>query len=234
MTETRPNDLAGLSDGANCSAVDILIPAFNEAERIGRTVAGIRGGVPGRIIVVDDGSTDGTCEAAVAAGADIVIRHDTNEGKGGALNTALAVSDARYLLLLDADLGNTAAVVAPLVDAVAFGECDMCVAAWVSEGRKSGFGLAQALARWGIRWRTGRTFESPISGQRCVTREWVDRLGGFAGGFCVEVALTVGVLRGGGTVKEIPLPLQHRKTGRTMSGFLHRGRQAWAILRALR
>lgn len=215
------------------SALDILIPAFNEGERIASTIAGVRQAVDGRIIVVDDASTDGTSEAAVSAGADLVIRHDKNQGKGATLNTALAVSTGTLLLLLDADLGETAAVVRPLVDAVMANTCDMCVAAWVSPERKSGFGLAQALARWGIQRRTGRTLLSPISGQRCVKREWVDRLGGFAGGFCVEVALTVGVLRAGGIVLEIPLPLRHRKTGRTLSGFLHRGKQALAIVRAL-
>jgi glycosyltransferase involved in cell wall biosynthesis len=184
--------------------------------------------------VVDDGSRDGTAEAARAAGADVVLRHERNLGKGAALNTALGSSDAPVLLLLDADLGESAAEVAPLVDAVLSDACDMCVAAWVATGRKSGFGLAQGIARRGIRQRTGRTFNSPISGQRCVRREWVDRLGGFAPGFCVEVALTLGILRQGGRVEEVPLPLRHRKTGRTLAGFLHRGRQALAILRALR
>jgi hypothetical protein len=61
----------------------------------------------------------------------------------------------------------------------------------------------------------------------------VDRLGGFAPGFQVEVALTLGVLAGGGTVLEVPLPLSHRKTGRNAAGFLHRARQAWQIWRAL-
>jgi glycosyltransferase involved in cell wall biosynthesis len=195
---------------------------------------GVRQAVEGRIIVVDDASTDGTSEAAVTAGADLVIRHETNQGKGAALNTALSAGTGRLLLLLDADLGETAALVRPLVDAVAAGQCDMCVAAWASSERKSGFGFAQALARWGIHRRTGRAFASPISGQRCVSRQWVNRLGGFAGGFCVEVALTLAVLRAGGTVDEVPLPLRHRKTGRTLDGFLHRGKQAVAILRALR
>lgn len=216
------------------SPVDILIPAFNEESRIGTTIAGVRAAVTGRVIVVDDGSSDGTAEAARAAGADVVLRHETNKGKGAALNTALGSSDAPLLLLLDADLGDTAARVAPLVEAVASRDCDMCVAAWVSDGRKSGFGFAQGLARRGIRMRTGRTFDSPISGQRCVRRDWVDRLGGFAPGFCVEVALTVGILRNGGIVQEVELFLKHRKTGRTLSGFVHRGKQALAILRALR
>lgn len=215
-------------------SVDILIPTFNEADRIGRTIAAVRRAVPGRVVVSDDGSTDDTATAAREAGADLVLVSSVNRGKGAALNDALAASAAPFVLMLDADLGETAAHVAPLVEAVREGRCDLAVAAFPRTGRKSGVGFAQRLARRGIARRTGHTLVSPISGQRCIRREWLERLGGFAPGFQVEVALTLGVLRNGGTVLEIPLPLEHRKTGRTLAGFRHRGRQALEIWRALR
>lgn len=215
-------------------SVDILIPAFNEADRIGATIAAARAVVTGLIIVADDGSTDGTADSAREAGADVILVSPDNRGKGAALNDALATSTASLILMLDADLGASAAHVAPLVAAVAEGRCDMAVAAFPQTGRKSGVGFAQRLARIGITRRAGRTFASPLSGQRCISRRWLDRLGGFAPGFQVEVALTLGVLSNGGAVLEIPLPLEHRKTGRTLAGFLHRARQARAILKALR
>jgi glycosyltransferase involved in cell wall biosynthesis len=214
--------------------LDILIPALNEADRIAATIAGVRAAVPGRVIVVDDGSTDATADVAKEAGADIVLRAPRNEGKGAALNGALAVSTAPLLLLLDADLGPSAAFVAPLVAAVTDGQCDMAVAAFPQTGRKSGVGLAQGLARRGIARRTGRVLISPLSGQRCISRAWMDRLGGFAPGFQLETALTLSLLSAGGTLLEIPLPLEHRKTGRDLRGALHRAAQAWAIARALR
>jgi glycosyltransferase involved in cell wall biosynthesis len=214
--------------------IDILIPAYNEADRLPATIAAVRRAAPGRVIVVDDGSHDGTAEAARAAGADVVLTHATNRGKGAALNTGLAACCAPILLLIDADLGTTASEVAPLVEAVRAGRCEMAVAAFPRTRRKSGVGLAQGMARRGIERRTGRAFASPLSGQRCLRRADVEALGGFAEGFAVEVALTLGVLGLGRRVEEIPLPLSHRKTGRTLDGFLHRARQAMAIRRALR
>jgi glycosyltransferase involved in cell wall biosynthesis len=214
--------------------IDIIIPAFNEAARIGGTIAAVRSAVAGRVIVVDDGSADGTADVARDAGADVVYVQPRNRGKGAALNTGLALSRAPVLLLIDADLGETSAQVGPLADAVLTGGADLAVAAFPRAGRKSGVGFVQWLARTGIARRTGRVLRSPVSGQRCVRREWVERAGGFEEGWGAEVALTLAVLRGGGRVEEIELPLSHRKTGRDLAGWLHRARQARDVWRVLR
>ena len=64
--------------------VAVIIPAFEAAPTVPRTVAGVRSVLPAaRVIVVDDGSSDGTARSAADAGAD-VFRHDTNRGKGAA------------------------------------------------------------------------------------------------------------------------------------------------------
>jgi glycosyltransferase involved in cell wall biosynthesis len=66
---------------ADPSSVSVLIPAFNEAQVIGEVVARVRAAAPWReVIVVDDGSTDGTAERAAAAGAT-VARHPYNAAR---------------------------------------------------------------------------------------------------------------------------------------------------------
>ena len=85
-------------------AVAALIPAFQCADRIGKVVAGVRQHVED-VLVVDDGSSDGTAEVALRAGAR-VIRHDVNQGKGAALRSGLAVLLAEphsHVLMLDGD-----------------------------------------------------------------------------------------------------------------------------------
>jgi glycosyltransferase involved in cell wall biosynthesis len=65
----------------------VVIPCYNEAATIAAVVVEVRAQLP-TVIVVDDGSTDGTARAAVAAGAE-VIRHECNRGKGAALTGGL-------------------------------------------------------------------------------------------------------------------------------------------------
>lgn len=82
-----------------------IVPAFNEAESVGATVRSLREQTlaPDRIVVVDDCSTDGTAEAAAAAGAT-VLRPPVNTGsKAGAQSFALATVETDFVLAVDAD-----------------------------------------------------------------------------------------------------------------------------------
>jgi glycosyltransferase involved in cell wall biosynthesis len=81
-----------------------LVPAYQAAGTIGDVVKGLRRAVP-RVLVVDDGSTDGTSEAASAAGAE-VLRLASNGGKGTAIRAGLArllESDVTHVAFVDGD-----------------------------------------------------------------------------------------------------------------------------------
>jgi len=107
------------------------------------------------------------------------------------------------------------------------------VAHFPSPKKKGGFGLVRGLARLGIRYFTGLKVKAPLSGQRALAREVLPAVLPFAGGYGVEVALTIRAARRGYRVREIPLPMHHRETGRSLSGFLHRGRQFRDVLLTL-
>lgn len=216
-------------------SVVALIPAHDEAARVGATVAAVRSaGVVDRIVVVDDGSGDSTADVAREAGAE-VVRLDRNAGKGAALEAGLdrVRDDADVLVLLDADLEATAAQVSRLVQPVLDGVADMAVAALPRPARTGGFGLVKGLARWGIRTLAHLDVRAPLSGQRAMSREAWEAATPFLPGFGVEVGLTVRAARAGLRVVEVPTTMTHAATGRDLAGFRHRGRQFLAVARAI-
>ncbi|HEU4656935.1 MAG TPA: glycosyltransferase [Capillimicrobium sp.] len=214
----------------------VLIAARNEADRLPATLAALSSAFPGaRVVVADDGSTDGTAEAARAAGAE-VVRSDRSLGKGGAATLAArtvldvtSAADPPPVLLCDADLGASAAELRGLLDAVARGDADLAVAVFARKVG-GGFGLAVGAARRAIRHRTGLELQAPISGQRAMRGEVLGVVVPFAPRFGMEVGMTIDAHRAGFRVVEVPLDLEHRATGRTWRGFVHRGRQLRDLL----
>src|SRR4029077_10489954 len=95
-----------------------------------------------------------------------------------------------------------------------------------------GVGFAVGYARWSIRRLTGLELQAPISGQRALRREVLDAVVPFAPRFGMEIGMTVDAARAGFPVRELPLELTHRATGRTLAGFWHRARQLGDFLLA--
>ncbi len=214
----------------------VIVAARNEADRIGATVDALRGAFPAATIwVADDASSDGTAEAAMAAGARVVSRGRPH-GKGANVTAAAeaALSDAdpaELVLLCDGDLAASAAALEPLVAAVAAGECDLAVAAF-GQRVGGGFGLALGFARWAIRRLCGYEAKAPISGQRALSADVLRATLPFARGYGMELGMTVDAVRAGYRVGEYELDLTHRATGRSLAGFTHRGRQLLDFVRA--
>jgi len=209
----------------------VIIAARNEADRIGATLTALREAFPGaRVVVADDGSSDATARVAAAAGAE-VVRSERPLGEGGAATLAArrvlevaAAPDPPPVLLCDADLGESAAALAGLLDALGRGEGDLAVAVFARR-LGGGFGLAVGAARRMLRDLTGLELDAPISGQRAMRGEVLAAVVPFAPRFGMEIGMTTDATRAGFRVVEVPLELEHRATGRTLAGFRHRARQ---------
>jgi glycosyltransferase involved in cell wall biosynthesis len=213
-----------------------VVAARNEADVIAQTLAALRRALPGAALwVADDASTDGTGEAAIAAGAQLVTRRRPH-GKGAnvtaAAEAALGVEPAPELVLLcDADLGPTAAELGALVEAVAGGGCDLAIAAFRNRAG-GGFGLAVGFARWAIERHCGFRARAPLSGQRAMRADVLRAALPLAPGFGMETGMTIDAVRAGFRVLELELELTHRTTGRSSAGFGHRARQLFDAARA--
>ena len=105
----------------------------------------------------------------------------------GAQEVETQGDDVHVVLLADADLGESAGRLFPLVEAVRRGETDVAIASFASRG---GFGVAKRIASRGILLLTGKRFQSPLSGQRALSRRALSLFASLPSGWGVEVAMT--------------------------------------------
>jgi len=223
--------------------VAVVIPAYNEAERIGETVAAALT-LPGvdAVVVASDGSTDATVRVARAAGAR-VWRTRRNQGKAAAMLAgaeAVRALDAgdpgdgpRHLLFLDADLGSSAGNAGPLIEPVAGGAADLAIAVFANRVKLGGHGFVVRLSGAGIGRATGWTPAQPLNGQRCLTRAAFEAARPLARGFGVETAMTIDLKRKGLRIVEVEVDMTHRATGTDLGAQLHRARQFADVARAV-
>jgi glycosyltransferase involved in cell wall biosynthesis len=226
----------------------VVISARNESDRIGATVKAAAQ-IPGAdiVVVVDDGSCDGTGAQAAFDGAT-VVRHSRTRGKAAAMETgaeAVRVIEAErgaagrsadgphHLLFLDADLGETAAQAGPLAEPVRAGLADMTIAVFASKVKLGGHGLVVGLSGAGIERATGWRPAEPLNGQRCLTQAAFEAARPLASGWGAETGLTIDLLRMGMRITEVPVPLAHRATGKDLRSQVHRARQLAGVARAL-
>jgi glycosyltransferase involved in cell wall biosynthesis len=220
----------------------LIVTARNEAQRIRATLDALAQAFPGASLwVADDGSSDRTAAIAREAGAR-VVRSERTIGKGPAATMAArealgealgAQRDGReqaLFVLCDGDLAGSARELVALRDAVRRGDADLAVAAFARR-LGGGVGLALGFARWAIARRCGMQARAPISGQRALTQRALADVLPFARGFGMEVGMTIDAVRAGHRVAEIELDLEHRASGRTLAGFIHRARQLLDFVR---
>lgn len=153
----------------------VILPAFNEAAGIAGTLASVRAvldglPVPSELIVIDDGSTDGTGRIASDLGAR-VITHPWNRGYGAALKTGVGATSARAILIMDADRSYQPEAIPRLLSRL--DGADMVVgerslsSAGVSVARRPGKWMLNRLAGY----LTGVAIPDLNSGQRVMKRE---------------------------------------------------------------
>jgi glycosyltransferase involved in cell wall biosynthesis len=212
--------------------VAVLIPAWNEADRIDQTILAVRT-LPqvNEIIVIDDGSQDETYRISLEAGAR-VIRHSTNYGKGAALYSGILATQADVVVFLDADMGETAVEISKLLQPILENRCDMTIGR-LPRPLRGGFGLVKRFARKGVLRLGGVDIEAPLSGQRALNRRVLDAIGRLGNGYGVEVAMTIDAARRGMRLLEVEVEMKNREYGRDLRGFLHRGKQFVQIARVL-
>lgn len=203
--------------------VAAIIPALNEEKNITHVIRELRQShVIDEIIVVDDGSNDGTAEAAKNCGAR-VIRHELNRGKGVAMETGARAADAEILFFADADLLHFHPRHADaLIEPVAGGLVGMTV----------GLRDRGKIVTWLL------PYIAPVlGGERAMRRElFLQLCGKAAANFGIETVMNAYCRKHRISVRYIPLwgvtqVIKERKYG-FWKGFAARLRMFWQILYA--
>ena len=188
--------------------VAAVIPAWNESGRVGTVVAGVRPLVD-EVIVVDDGSNDGTAREAAEAGA-VVLRHERNRGKGWAVRTGLAhvlTRDFTHVLLLDGDGQHRPADVPRLLAAGADDRVDLVVGARAF--RKDVMPRARYYSNLLGSWALSRFVGTPVrdtqSGFRMVRCDRLRGLALSARGYEIETEMLIRLRQRGARVVSVPI-----------------------------
>lgn len=157
---------------ASPDSVTIVLPAFNEGESIGAIVTALLAAAPWHeVLVIDDGSTDGTGKAAQDAGAR-VVRHPYNKGNGAAIKTAIRSAQSDWIAIVDADGQHRAEDAKRLVERL--GDFDLVIGArdprtQATAGRRLGNAILNRLASY----LTERPIPDLTSGLRAARREYL-------------------------------------------------------------
>jgi len=191
--------------------VSIVIPAFNEAESLEAVIKKITMlGLPGcEIIVVDDGSTDGSSDVALKAGAN-VIRHPYNIGNGAAVKSGIRVARGRTIVLMDGDGQHQPQDIPKLL--AESRDYHMVVGAR-AKGSKLRFHryAANMIYNWLASYVTQFNVRDLTSGFRALPRaealRFIDLL---PNTFSYPTTLTLAFLRSGLTVKYVPIQSLYR------------------------
>lgn len=223
--------------------VAAVVPAYNEAGKIGDVVRKIRSQGGASVIVVDDASSDATSEEARAAGADRVIRHDRNRGVGAGIRTGLfAAREAGFEIgvILSGDDQHEPSELPRVLAPLFAGDADLVQGSrWLPGGATPGI---PADRRWLtriypilFRWASGYPSTDGTNGFRAfrlamlddprmkLEQAWLDR-------YELEPYLLYRAVRGGWRVREVPVTVRYHSRGTSKMRFV---RDGWRILRPL-
>jgi glycosyltransferase involved in cell wall biosynthesis len=209
----------------------ILMPVFNERATIEAAIADARGAelpvAARQLVIIDDGSTDGTREwlaqAALPDGVELVL-HPKNRGKGAAIRTGLEHAKGTYSAILDADLEYAAADLGPVLEPLLAGKAHVVFGtrAWTSQ---SSFSFWYVMGNKSVTMATNVLYNCWISDvmtcHKAMSTQLFRSLKLRERGFAIEPEIAARVLQSGERIYEVPIgyAARSRDEGKKLTAF---------------
>ena len=191
-------------------SVSVVVPAFNESGSIGGVVTALRAAAAWHeVIVIDDGSTDGTGQEAHDAGAR-VVRHPYNKGNGAAVKSGIRAATGEWIAIVDADGQHRTADAQRIIEKL--GDYDLVIGArdpqtQATVGRRIGNGILNWLASY----LTERPIPDLTSGYRAARRDYLlEFIHLLPNGFSTPTTTTLAFIKAGYNVAFEPIAAEAR------------------------
>jgi glycosyltransferase involved in cell wall biosynthesis len=201
--------------------LSILMPVYNEAETLEQAVAEVLDAdlpVETELIVVDDGSTDGSSallERLDLRGRGTVLSHERNRGKGAAVSTALARARGEYATIFDADLEYEPNDIADLLDPLTNGLTNAAFGVRAFDGYTS-HSFLYVLGNRAVTLAANVLFNVYIKDlmtcHKAIRTEVFQSLPLREPGFAIEAEITARLLQQGERIYEVPVHYHARAT----------------------
>jgi glycosyltransferase involved in cell wall biosynthesis len=217
-------------------ATAVIIPALNEAGNVGRLVEEVRATLAAAVIVVDNGSSDGTAGVAAAAGAKVVTEPRRGYGYACAAGVA-AAGETDVLVFMDGDRSFRPAELPDLLRPIAAGQADLVLGSRARDLMEAGaMPLQQRLGNWLTARLMRLLYGLPLTDAgpfRAVRRDLLVKLNMREMTFGWPTEMVVKAARRGARIVEVPVSYRQRRAGQskvsgTVKGSILAG---WHILK---
>jgi len=228
-------------------SVLVIIPTYQEAENVVDVLERVRSAVPdAHVLIVDDGSPDGTADLAASAGERLgqvdVLRRAAKSGLGPSYRAGFAWGLERghsVLIEMDADLSHDPEALPLLIEAVTVGDADLAIGSrYVPGGAVPGWPThRRLLSQWGNRY-VGLMLHMPVrdatAGFRAYRSDILGRIGldqVRADGYGFQIEMAYEVSKAGGKIVEIPITFRDRVRGVSKMAPNIIGEALWLVTR---
>tara|TARA_Y100000590_G_C15741369_1_gene1020375 strand:+ start:2115 stop:2792 length:678 start_codon:yes stop_codon:yes gene_type:complete len=215
--------------------LSVIIPVYNEKATCQELIERVKAvGIEKQIIVVNDGSNDGSRELLESISGIHLIHHELNEGKGSAVQTALNYCTGKYVILQDGDLEYDPRSYHALLQPIISKKVDIVFGSrWVNQDNKNSYHtLGNKMITWFSNFINGESVTDVASCYKVLSLEHLRGLSLKSKGFGLETEIAAKVFRRGYTVMEVAVSYNRRKIEegkklRLIDGLI----SAWSCLR---